>query len=109
MRSPTAGTLLRPALVPQPQPFTHFQLQDRKPLTVIEFVFVRYWAWWLGLFYVLTGCFFVHEGVLVGDAVSRTAAARMMIAGYDPHLATVGFVWGPLPPSCRCRWWRCIP
>jgi len=58
---------------------------------------LRAWPAWLYGFYVTLGIFFAHCGVLMGDAVSRTVAARMVIQGYDPHLASIGFVWGPIP------------
>jgi hypothetical protein len=33
----------------------------------------------------------------IGDAVSRSSDARIMLFSRDPHLAAVGFVWLPLP------------
>lgn len=38
--------------------------------------------------------------VVDGDALARLANASYAITGYDPHLAAVGFVWGPLPSLC---------
>lgn len=35
--------------------------------------------------------------VVDGDALARLANASYAITGYDPHLAAIGFVWGPLP------------
>ncbi len=46
-------------------------------------------AWWVsshGLTYALDG----------GDAVSRVEAANRVLFSRDPHLAAIGFVWGPL-------------
>jgi hypothetical protein len=46
-------------------------------------------AWWVsanGLTYALDG----------GDAVSRVEAANRVLFSNDPHLAAIGFVWGPL-------------
>lgn len=34
-----------------------------------------------------------HEG----DALSRTANGMYVVAGRDPHVAAIGFVWNPLP------------
>jgi len=34
---------------------------------------------------------------LPGDALSRTAAASAVLHGRDPHLESIGFVWGPFP------------
>lgn len=31
------------------------------------------------------------------DAVARTALASFVISGRDPHLASIGFVWNPVP------------
>jgi hypothetical protein len=81
----------------EPTRYVHAPRHDHSMAGRLEYVLVRYWAWWLLLFYVVSGCFFVHAHVLIGDAVSRTATARMMIRGFDPHLAAVGFVWGPIP------------
>lgn len=36
-------------------------------------------------------------GFVVPDAWSRVGNAAYMIAGRDPHLAAIGFVWNPLP------------
>ena len=36
-------------------------------------------------------------GFYEGDALSRTANAMYVVAGRDPHVAAIGFVWNPLP------------
>ncbi|MDE3078186.1 MAG: hypothetical protein KGJ86_22410, partial [Chloroflexota bacterium] len=35
--------------------------------------------------------------ILVGDAISRTAAASYVVLSRERHLAAIGFVWNPLP------------
>ncbi|HEY8790961.1 MAG TPA: hypothetical protein VIM10_17780 [Actinopolymorphaceae bacterium] len=36
-----------------------------------------------------------HYGIIVGDALSRTADARFVLQSRDPHLAAMGFVFSP--------------
>lgn len=36
-------------------------------------------------------------GFYEGDSLSRTANALYVVAGRDPHVAAIGFVWNPLP------------
>ena len=58
-------------------------------------------SWWwmppLFVFYVAMGVFFAMRGVFMGDALARTTAANQVIHGFDPHIASIGFVWGPIP------------
>ncbi|MBV8086832.1 MAG: hypothetical protein JO247_18660, partial [Chloroflexi bacterium] len=44
-------------------------------------------SWWLVLVLQVT-----HD-----DGVSRTALGSFVLYGRDPHLASIGFVWNPLP------------
>jgi hypothetical protein len=37
----------------------------------------------------------------LGDALSRTATAKIMVSSRDPHLASWGFYWMPLPTVAR--------
>ena len=61
----------------------------------------RVLSWWwmppLFVFYVAMGVFFAMRGVFMGDALARTTAANQVIHGFDPHIASIGFVWGPIP------------
>jgi len=36
-------------------------------------------------------------GWLPGDAISRLQSAQATVAGRDPHLEALGFIWGPFP------------
>jgi hypothetical protein len=49
-------------------------------------------AAYLALGWVLAG-----RGILQGDAYSRVEIAQRILFSNDPHLAAIGFVWGPLP------------
>jgi hypothetical protein len=84
---------LRPA-PPERQPTPPPSVADVAPLPR---PITRFWPGLLGLFYLVTGSLFVHAHVLIGDAISRTSTARMVVTGLDPHLGGIGFVWGPLP------------
>jgi hypothetical protein len=41
------------------------------------------------------------RGFGIGDAVSRTATARIMVRSSDPHLSAWGFYWMPIPTVSR--------
>ncbi|HWE67948.1 MAG TPA: hypothetical protein VG298_15005, partial [Acidimicrobiales bacterium] len=88
-------TALLEAGAPAPTPVAHlapsFDAADARASIF------RTWPFALGLFYLLSGSFFVNAHVLIGDALSRTATARMVVAGADPHFGALGWVWGPLP------------
>jgi Dolichyl-phosphate-mannose-protein mannosyltransferase len=47
--------------------------------------------------YGLIGADFAAHGAIVGDALSRVVDAQSVLFGRDPHLAAIGFVFGPLP------------
>lgn len=38
----------------------------------------------------------VHHGFILGDALSRVAAAQSVLFSRDPHLAAIGFIFTPL-------------
>lgn len=38
-----------------------------------------------------------YGGTLPGDAISRVQAAQAVWYGRDPHLESIGFIWGPFP------------
>ncbi|MGE2728551.1 ABC transporter [Mycolicibacterium vaccae] len=38
----------------------------------------------------------VHHGYIMGDALSRVAAAQSVLFSRDPHLAAIGFIFTPL-------------
>jgi hypothetical protein len=56
----------------------------------------------------------VGGGRMEVDAVSRVVSAQSVVAGRDPHLEAVGFVWGPFPtvfevPLALFRsWWPAL-
>ncbi len=59
-------------------------------------------AFWLfaatfALYVALGAVLALHFGSIEGDAASRVAEAWYVLFSRDPHLAAVGFVWGPLP------------
>lgn len=56
-------------------------------------------VFWLALgAYLAAAAFLVlHEHMGGGDAYSRVAIAHRILFSRDPHLAAIGFVWGPLP------------
>lgn len=56
-------------------------------------------VFWLALgAYLVAATFLVlHRHLLTGDAYARVAIAHRMLLSRDPHLAALGFVWGPLP------------
>lgn len=48
--------------------------------------------------YAAVGAWLIYRGqYAVGDALVRTANARVILFGRDPHLAALGAVWMPLP------------
>lgn len=52
----------------------------------------------LGLLYLGAGFWLMlGVGFFEGDAISRTASAMNVVLGRDPHLASIGFIWNPLP------------
>lgn len=38
---------------------------------------------------------------MIGDSVSRTLSAKLMVLSRDPHLASIGFYWMPIPTVTR--------
>ena len=38
-----------------------------------------------------------HTNLIMGDAFSRVGTAMRILYSRDPHLAAIGFVWGPVP------------
>ncbi|BBY73350.1 hypothetical protein MPRF_02490 [Mycolicibacterium parafortuitum] len=53
----------------------------------------------------------VRQGFLLGDALSRTAAAQSVLFSREPHLAAIGFIFTPLtamvqlPLVALASWW----
>jgi hypothetical protein len=48
--------------------------------------------------YLGVGAYLVfHEHAIIGDSLSRVSNAYAVLFSRDPHLAAIGFVWGPLP------------
>ncbi|ORB28704.1 ABC transporter [Mycolicibacterium parafortuitum] len=53
----------------------------------------------------------VRQGFLLGDALSRTAAAQGVLFSREPHLAAIGFIFTPLtamvqlPLVALASWW----
>lgn len=55
-------------------------------------VYVLSAALYLGVGYVLA----VHQGFLLGDALSRVQSAQGVLFSRDPHLASIGFIFTPM-------------
>ncbi len=72
-----------------------------------QLAFLLSFCGFLGIGLVLTRL----GGTLPGDAVSRVQAAQAVWYGRDPHLESIGFIWGPFPtlfevPFAWLRaWW----
>ncbi len=70
------------------------------------------WPTYIFAAYVSCALFFANRHVLMGDALSRVASAWTIAQGFQPHLAAIGFVWGPIPvvPEIPLLWfghiWR---
>jgi hypothetical protein len=48
--------------------------------------------------YLAIGAYLVfHSNLIMGDAFSRVGMAMRILYSRDPHVAAIGFVWGPLP------------
>ena len=48
--------------------------------------------------YLLASALLVFgAGVILGDSLSRVENAARILYSHDPHLAAIGFAWGPLP------------
>lgn len=48
--------------------------------------------------YLLSGVFAVfHSNLILGDALARVENVNRILFSHDPHLAAIGFAWGPLP------------
>ena len=59
---------------------------------------VRMASFLLFIAYAVLGMWLLYGiDYVIGDALARSAAARYVVAGRDPHLAAIGFVWLPLP------------
>ena len=75
------------------------RIQTRRlALSVGELTPFRVIFWGSFVFYLVAGAILVlgfHS--IVGDAWSRVGNAYYMVFSRDPHLAAIGFVWGPLP------------
>lgn len=56
----------------------------------------------------------LRAGALPGDALARGQSAQAVLWGRDPHLESVGFIWGPFPtlfeiPLIALRpWWPAL-
>lgn len=57
----------------------------------------RLWLPLAGAYLAVGAALTVGSGVVMGDALARVANAGYAIAGRDPHLSAIGFVWSPLP------------
>ncbi len=73
------------------------------PLSVAEPTSRRgWWPWCLAAAAFLLNVAVAHHvvygiGYEIGDAIARTSAAHHVVLSRDPHLASVGFYWMPLP------------
>ena len=68
-------------------------LSIRWPLGEAATVF---WAAFFG-YVAIAGILVFVDNVIFRDALSRVASAQRILYSRDPHLAAIGFVWGPLP------------
>ena len=51
----------------------------------------------LGVYLAAAAFLVLHRHLVTDDAYARVAIAHRMLWSRDPHLAALGFVWGPLP------------
>lgn len=52
--------------------------------------------------YTLVGAWLLYSRhYAIGDSMSRTLSAKLMVLSRDPHLGAVGFYWMPLPTVTR--------
>ncbi len=52
--------------------------------------------------YFLAGAWLINvRQYAISDAVSRTLSAKLMVLSRDPHLASIGFYWMPIPTLVR--------
>ena len=59
----------------------------------------RAWFWIPFVAYLVIGFWLVSvQHNVMTDAWSRVGSATYVLFSRDPHLAAIGFVWGPLPP-----------
>ncbi|HLG73262.1 MAG TPA: glycosyltransferase family 39 protein [Chloroflexota bacterium] len=56
-------------------------------------------GWWLA----------VIQNSVPGDALSRTYSADAVLYAHEPHLATLGFIWPPLPAFSQIILLRFLP
>lgn len=81
-------------------------MTSRAPWTVFLAAFTGYLS--IGLTLSL------HFGYMLGDALSRTAAAQAVLLSRDPHVAAIGFIFTPLtallqlPLVALSGWWSDI-
>ncbi len=72
-----------------------------------QIAYVVSFALFLGVGWTVTRL----TGEIPGDAVSRVQAAQSVVAGRDPHLEALGFIWGPFPALFQVpfvwlrQWW----
>ncbi len=52
--------------------------------------------------YTIIGAWLLYERhYAIGDSLSRTLSAKLMVLSRDPHLGAVGFYWMPMPTIAR--------
>lgn len=64
------------------------------------------WTWGFGaacmMLYTVVGWWLLNvRHFAINDALARTLTAKIMILGRDPHLASMGYYWMPLPTLVR--------
>lgn len=64
------------------------------------------WTWGFGaacmVLYTVVGWWLLNvRHFAINDALARTLTAKIMILGRDPHLASMGYYWMPLPTLVR--------
>lgn len=74
----------------------HRRVRDRGLVTCAWFG-VAMWA-----LYVAVGWWLIEvKHFLINDAMSKTLTAQLMVLSRDPHLASMGYYWMPLPMLLR--------
>lgn len=85
-----SGAVAAPRTVPvAPAARTHLAAQTQELLVVFGVVF--------GVCVVVAAWFMLVVGSVIGDALSRSLAAVTAARSARPKLASLGFIWPPLP------------
>ena len=78
----------------RPQPRARTRIRARRPFPVENTVM---FALATGAYIYLANYLVFHLGYMINDAYTRVDNAFDVLFSRDPHLAAIGFFWGPLP------------